>query len=137
MKGAIVLAAAGLVAAQLPDISQVPQCAITCLLPALTSTGCSLTDLSCACKAENQEKIRSQATPCLEKGCSKEDLQKALDAANSLCGGNVSGIASGSTSATSTGASSASSSAASTPATTASSSLTGVMPPVTSADTVV
>ncbi|TQV93431.1 hypothetical protein V2A60_010162 [Cordyceps javanica] len=135
MKAAIVLAAAGLVAAQLPDISNVPQCAITCLLPALTSTGCSLTDLSCACKSENQDKIRSQATPCLEKGCSKDDLQKALDAANSLCGGGVSGIPSGSGSATSSGAAStgSSSGAASSPATTGSASSTGgVVPPVTS-----
>ncbi|KAM3534650.1 hypothetical protein MY4038_002062 [Beauveria bassiana] len=142
MKGAIILAAAGLVAAQLPDISNVPQCAITCLLPALSSTGCDLTDLTCACKSENQEKIRSSATPCLEKGCSKDDLQKALDAANSLCGGGVSGIPSGSatsTGAASTGSQSASSGSASgsSPAVITSSATPtgagGIVPPVTSA----
>ncbi|PQK15323.1 hypothetical protein BB8028_0005g08370 [Beauveria bassiana] len=143
MKGAIILAAAGLVAAQLPDISNVPQCAITCLLPALSSTGCDLTDLTCACKSENQEKIRSSATPCLEKGCSKDDLQKALDAANSLCGGGVSGIPSGSatsTGAASTGSQSASSGSASgsspaviTSSATPTSGAGGIVPPVTSA----
>ncbi|KAM3557105.1 hypothetical protein ARSEF4850_005219 [Beauveria asiatica] len=143
MKGAIVLAAAGLVAAQLPDISNVPQCAITCLLPALTSTGCSLADLTCACKSENQDKIRSQATPCIEKGCSKDDSQKALEAANSLCGGGVSGIPSGSVTSTgaastgsqstSAGSASESSSAVITSSATPTSGAGGIVPPVTSA----
>ncbi|KAM3557003.1 hypothetical protein MY1884_004748 [Beauveria asiatica] len=143
MKGAIVLAAAGLVAAQLPDISNVPQCATTCLLPALSSTGCDLADLTCACKSENQDKIRSQATPCIEKGCSKDDSQKALEAANSLCGGGVSGIPSGSVTSTgaastgsqstSAGSASESSSAVITSSATPTSGAGGIVPPVTSA----
>ncbi|KAM3487145.1 hypothetical protein MY3957_009570 [Beauveria namnaoensis] len=59
---------------------------ITCILPALSSTGCSLTDLACACLPKNQDKINSQARPCIEKGCSKDDLSKAFDASDSLCG---------------------------------------------------
>ncbi|EJP63364.1 hypothetical protein HC256_009655 [Beauveria bassiana] len=91
MKAIILLACARLVTAQSPpDISDVPQCAITCLLPALSSTGCSLTDLTCACLPKNRDKIKSQARPCIEKSCSKDDLSKAFDASDSLCGTSAS-----------------------------------------------
>lgn len=63
-------AAAGLTSAQ--SLDDVPQCARQCLGPAIKDTGCSETDVSCLCKAENRDKVISSGTPCVLQSCGQE-----------------------------------------------------------------
>ncbi|OAA72167.1 Extracellular membrane protein, 8-cysteine region, CFEM [Cordyceps fumosorosea ARSEF 2679] len=126
MKFSIVLAAAGLAAAQL-DISQIPSCALGCLTTAVASTGCSLTDLSCLCGKKDQ--LESASKPCIDSKCDAADIAKAQGLANQLCGSS-----SASGSASSTGSGSTSGTAAPT-TTSATITGTGVVPPATTAST--
>ncbi|KAK3806811.1 MAG: hypothetical protein J3Q66DRAFT_257372, partial [Benniella sp.] len=69
---ALALAMARPIAAQ--SIGDIPDCAQTCLLPALQATGCTLTDFTCSCM--NKEFI-SGSTACILKECSREDAKAA------------------------------------------------------------
>ncbi|TDZ58252.1 hypothetical protein CTRI78_v005588 [Colletotrichum trifolii] len=89
---------AGLVAAQsasqsassadstsLPSlVNQLPKCALGCLNDAATQIGCSATDFSCLCKAE--DKLMSSLTPCVAlAGCSTTELADAVEVAPKFC----------------------------------------------------
>ncbi|KAJ6779950.1 hypothetical protein PWT90_06596 [Aphanocladium album] len=84
MKAAIVLAVAGVAVAQLPDLSTVPQCALTCLIPAVGKIGCPLTDIKCSC--DKADELKKEVEPCLKSGCSEEDYKKAVGLSDTLCG---------------------------------------------------
>lgn len=59
-------------------VSQLPQCAITCLDSTASSIGCSASDLTCLCS--NSDKLISSIGPCilLSSGCSSEEQSRKL-----------------------------------------------------------
>jgi len=76
---AIVALAATAVSAQL---SAIPQCALTCAISSLGSTGCGQTDIKCICTATS---FIAALTPCVQAACSAADLAKTITAAEGLC----------------------------------------------------
>ncbi|KAJ6262455.1 GPI anchored CFEM domain protein [Drechslerella dactyloides] len=121
MKTATVLAvAASLSAASatlMPrQIAGIPQCALTCALSSLGSTGCTdASDFGCICKASS---FIESLIPCVKGACSPADFQGTVEGAQKLCSGagvtlDVSSLAGGATSAASSAATSGASSAAS------------------------
>ncbi|KAF3036150.1 hypothetical protein E8E12_001937 [Didymella heteroderae] len=98
------------VSAQTPDLSNVPNCAIPCLVSAIPGSGCGVTDVTCQCTT-GQSAITSSLESCLPSKCSSEDLAKVAPALAGLC--SAAGISvSIPASAAATSAASAASSAA-------------------------
>ncbi|PHH62728.1 hypothetical protein CDD81_6716 [Ophiocordyceps australis] len=79
----IILVVARFAAAQ--DISDQPQCAVPCLAEALAKVGCPVQDIACACKPDNQHKIRSLAISCVLSKCKPDTAVKAEQAASVVC----------------------------------------------------
>ncbi len=73
-KTLFVAALAGFVAAQDINtlISEIPSCALTCLLTGASDAGCGTSDYACQCS--NQSTIQTSAEPCLTKACSTSDI---------------------------------------------------------------
>ncbi|TPX17081.1 uncharacterized protein E0L32_003199 [Thyridium curvatum] len=122
MKSALVLAVAGIAAAQ--NLSGQPACATSCLSSAITAAGCQATDQACACGSK-QGQIGVLVAPCILSACSPADVAAAASVGSQLCvafsatataSSTASGSGSGSASATGsmTTAGSSSSSKAST-----------------------
>lgn len=59
-------------------VSQLPQCALTCLDSTASDIGCSPSDLTCLCS--NSDKLISGIGPCilLQSGCSSEEQSRKL-----------------------------------------------------------
>ncbi|KAL7275489.1 hypothetical protein RUND412_001575 [Rhizina undulata] len=77
--------AAALVAAQTPDISSLPQCALTCATTAIGSAstyGCSSTNYKCICTS--QSFIGSIET-CIKGACNATEQQETLTFAEGFC----------------------------------------------------
>lgn len=57
-------------------VSQLPQCALTCLDSTASTIGCSASDLTCLCS--NSQKLISSISPCilLSSGCSSEEQSR-------------------------------------------------------------
>lgn len=66
-------------------VSQLPQCALTCLDSTASSIGCSASDLTCLCS--NSDKLISSIGPCilLQSGCSSEEQSQIQSLAGNLC----------------------------------------------------
>jgi cell division septation protein DedD len=79
---AVALAAAtSYVSAQ--DLSSIPSCALSCLVPAVSSVGCSPTDFKCSCGKSSQ--LNAAAAPCIQSACSASDQTKANTALEDIC----------------------------------------------------
>ncbi|KLU85694.1 hypothetical protein MAPG_04715 [Magnaporthiopsis poae ATCC 64411] len=111
-------AAAGLASAQ--SLNDVPQCARQCLGPVIKETGCSETDVSCLCKAENRSKVISSGTACVVQSCGQETaINEVLPAITRICsgaGGNT--LLPGTTRVSTTGAATGTTRSGSVPTTT-------------------
>ncbi|KAM0721237.1 hypothetical protein Q7P37_003525 [Cladosporium fusiforme] len=78
-------AAAGLAAAQLEMLQEVPECALECFTTSIASTDCGLTDFYCQCGKE-AEKIQATTLKCLcSSECTTTDLAKVYNVSNKLC----------------------------------------------------
>lgn len=74
-----VLAGAGAVSAQSAGdigdlVSQVPACALSCILQAATAADCGVADYKCQCAHRTQ--IQTSVDPCLRKGCSDAQVKR-------------------------------------------------------------
>lgn len=64
------------------QLDQIPQCALSCALGSLQSTGCQTTDFACICQANA---FVSSLVPCVQGGCSQAEFDATVEAARSLC----------------------------------------------------
>ncbi|OAR01398.1 hypothetical protein LLEC1_04628 [Akanthomyces lecanii] len=77
LQGAAVAAAQQSSGLSLTDaISQMPSCALSCLLKVVGDTGCSPTNRTCICET-NYHEIETTASPCILKACSFADALQA------------------------------------------------------------
>ncbi|CBX99726.1 hypothetical protein LEMA_P073150.1 [Plenodomus lingam JN3] len=91
----IVAFAASLAFTGAQDLSQVPQCALPCLISAVPASGCGPTDITCQCTT-GAAKIAESIQGCLPNACNGEDQAKAQAALGGICAGSgvaVSGTA--------------------------------------------
>ncbi|KAI1504076.1 hypothetical protein F5X99DRAFT_373383 [Biscogniauxia marginata] len=80
-------ASASPTATSLPDlISQLPQCAVSCLGTAADAAGCAATDFTCLC-GTGREKFTSSIAGCIAfgSGCSSQDISNASALAPQIC----------------------------------------------------
>ncbi|KAK6529040.1 hypothetical protein TWF694_004260 [Orbilia ellipsospora] len=80
LTASVAVANAALVSRQ--GIADIPQCALSCALGSLGSTGCGQTDFACICKASA---FIEGLVPCVKGACSPADYEKTLTAAQGLC----------------------------------------------------
>ncbi|TPX06729.1 uncharacterized protein E0L32_002225 [Thyridium curvatum] len=83
-----VLAGAGAVSAQSAGdigdlVSQVPACALSCILQAATAADCGVADYKCQCAHRTQ--IQTSVDPCLRKGCSDAQVKQVTDITTQIC----------------------------------------------------
>ncbi|GAB1314814.1 Hemoglobin and hemoglobin-haptoglobin-binding protein-like protein [Madurella fahalii] len=85
MKYTTVLAAGLAAVASAQDIGLFPQCALQCIMTAIsTGTPCDLTDFACVC--ENREELTTAATPCVIEECGEDVAQnEVLPATEEFC----------------------------------------------------
>jgi hypothetical protein len=57
-------------------VTQIPSCALTCLVTAAASVNCAITDYSCQCS--NASALQASATPCVQSACSADDQASML-----------------------------------------------------------
>ncbi|KAJ5922745.1 hypothetical protein N7516_010448 [Penicillium verrucosum] len=80
--GIVVLAAGAIARAQL---SNIPQCSLTCFTSTLGGDGCSdLTDFACHCQKPG---LAAEIVPCVNKACDVADRQAVSSLVESLCSG--------------------------------------------------
>ncbi|KAF3007444.1 hypothetical protein E8E13_003836 [Curvularia kusanoi] len=104
-------ASLAVVSAQTPDLSSVPNCAVSCLVAAVPGSGCGVTDVKCQCTT-GQQALTDSLMKCIPTKCSADDAAKVPAALAGIC--NSAGYpVSIPASAAATGASSAAASAAS------------------------
>ncbi|OAA48732.1 CFEM domain protein [Metarhizium rileyi] len=111
--------AVGFAAAQ-SQLDKIPKCAFSCVSSYISGTniaGCKPADIACVCK--NQEFINGISC-CLQKDCSKEEVDSTISFANQLC--TASGVETPKQLVCSAGSASASGSAAATKTSTSTSS---------------
>ncbi|KAJ4382020.1 hypothetical protein N0V86_002346 [Didymella sp. IMI 355093] len=72
------------VSAQTPDLSAVPNCAVSCLVAAVPDSGCSVTDVKCQCTT-GQAALAKSVESCVPTKCSAEDAAKVLPALVGIC----------------------------------------------------
>jgi len=133
----IAAAAASLVvvSAQTPDLSQVPSCAVPCLVAAIPESGCGVSDVKCQCTT-GQAAITKSVTTCVSSKCQPEDQAKLVPILAGICesaGISVSVPASLAPSAAASGAASAASSAVASATSAAASKASGASSPTGSA----
>ncbi|KAK6340826.1 hypothetical protein TWF696_009144 [Orbilia brochopaga] len=83
MKFSAVLLVAAAAAVSAQSIADIPSCAQGCLITALGTTGCDVTDLKCSC---GNEKFVNDGAACIDKTCGDADIKKARAATIALCG---------------------------------------------------
>ncbi|KAF2500419.1 hypothetical protein BU16DRAFT_556888 [Lophium mytilinum] len=66
------------------DYSAIPNCALTCIVSAISKAGCSTTDFQCQCVTKTNE-ITTNASPCIAGACSKDDQAKVQPAVAGIC----------------------------------------------------
>nr|XP_036578989.1 uncharacterized protein CTRU02_10918 [Colletotrichum truncatum]KAF6786420.1 hypothetical protein CTRU02_10918 [Colletotrichum truncatum] len=118
---ATILAAVGLVAAQIGDI---PACAATCLAQAFSSsTACQPGDFACLCNPATYQALITSITPCVVSSCGETvATTQVRPAADRLCAA----VAGGGGAASGSSAPSAASGASAGPGATAAGAGTGV-----------
>merc|ERR1712137_1388853 len=72
------------VSAQTPDLSSVPNCAISCLVAAVPSSGCGVTDVKCQCTT-GQAALTESLMSCIPQKCSADDAAKVTPALAGIC----------------------------------------------------
>ncbi|OQE36870.1 hypothetical protein PENCOP_c011G02069 [Penicillium coprophilum] len=78
----VVLATSAIARAQL---SNIPQCSLTCFTTALGGDGCSeLTDFACHCQKPG---LAAEIVPCINKACDVPDRKAVSSLVESLCSG--------------------------------------------------
>ncbi|KAJ5782583.1 hypothetical protein N7457_004357 [Penicillium paradoxum] len=83
LSAAIVVLAAGAIARA--QLSNIPQCSLTCFTTALSGDGCSeLTDFACHCQ---QPSLVGDIVPCVNKACGVADRQAVSSVVDNLCSG--------------------------------------------------
>ncbi|KAG6001818.1 hypothetical protein E4U21_003780 [Claviceps maximensis] len=92
MKSTLVILAlaTGLVAAQAPQLDKIPKCAYSCVSSYIVGSniaGCAPADIACVC---GNTSFLGDISCCLEKDCSKEDIQSTIQFASGLC--NAAGV---------------------------------------------
>ncbi|KAI5922025.1 hypothetical protein F4810DRAFT_675985 [Camillea tinctor] len=71
----------------LPElVSQLPQCAVSCLSTAANAAGCAATDFTCLC-GSGKDRFSSSMIGCIgfSSGCSGDDINKASTLAPQIC----------------------------------------------------
>ncbi|KAJ6132354.1 hypothetical protein N7471_007569 [Penicillium samsonianum] len=83
LPAAIVVLAAGAIARA--QLSNIPQCSLTCFTSTLSGDGCSeLTDFACHCQKPG---LAAEIVPCINKACDVKDRQVVSSLVESLCSG--------------------------------------------------
>lgn len=103
-------------------LTQVPDCALTCLITGASDIGCTVTDYTCQCSKAAE--LQASAGPCIDSACSTADQETALTISQEICeavgitadttsvgSSNSTATATSMTSSTATGTSSSSTSA--------------------------
>merc|ERR1712029_500547 len=72
------------VSAQTPDLSSVPNCAISCLVAAVPDSGCGVTDVKCQCTT-GQAALTKSLMSCIPQKCSADDAAKVTPALAGIC----------------------------------------------------
>ncbi|KAM0809183.1 hypothetical protein AB5N19_09526 [Seiridium cardinale] len=89
-------------------VTQIPSCALTCLISGSSKVGCAVTDYACQCN--NASALQDDVTPCVSSSCSASDAATALTVSGEICVAvGVTSVTSGIASATSAAGSAASS----------------------------
>ncbi|KAG6040715.1 hypothetical protein E4U41_007329 [Claviceps citrina] len=86
----ILAVASGFAAAQVPQLDKIPTCAYSCVSSYITGTniaGCPPADIACVCSNKD---FLGGISCCLQKDCSKGDIQATIEFAAGLC--NASGV---------------------------------------------
>ncbi|OQE32686.1 hypothetical protein PENFLA_c001G05875 [Penicillium flavigenum] len=82
LTAAIVVLSGAIARAQL---SNIPQCSLTCFTSTLSGDGCSeLTDFACHCQKPG---LAAEIVPCVNKACDISDRQAVSSVVESLCSG--------------------------------------------------
>ncbi|KAJ5494616.1 hypothetical protein N7463_010703 [Penicillium fimorum] len=83
LTSAIVVLAAGAIARA--QLSNIPQCSLTCFTSTLGGDGCSeLTDFACHCQKPG---LAAEIVPCINKACDVTDRLAVSSLVDSLCSG--------------------------------------------------
>ncbi|KGO46512.1 Extracellular membrane protein, CFEM domain, fungi [Penicillium expansum] len=83
LSAAIIVLAAGAIARA--QLSNIPQCSLTCFTSTLSGDGCSeLTDFACHCQKPG---LAADIVPCINKACDVTDRQAVSSLVVSLCSG--------------------------------------------------
>ncbi|KAJ6009477.1 hypothetical protein N7499_005125 [Penicillium canescens] len=83
LTAAIVVLAAGAIARA--QLSNIPQCSLTCFTSTLGGDGCSeLTDFACHCQKPG---LAAEIVPCINKACDITDRRAVSSVVESLCSG--------------------------------------------------
>ncbi|KXG50239.1 Extracellular membrane protein, CFEM domain [Penicillium griseofulvum] len=83
LSAAVVVLAAGAVARA--QLSNIPQCSLTCFTSALGSDGCSeLTDFACHCQTPG---LVGEIVPCINESCDVPDRKAVSSIVDNLCSG--------------------------------------------------
>ena len=78
-----IIAFTALVAAQ-NTITDLPTCALTCLISAIDGLGCALTEFACSCQKADQ--LTPVVTPCVQAACTDvADQTKAITVLSGIC----------------------------------------------------
>lgn len=89
MRASLTIIAVSLAAASaqyLDMISDIPQCAISCILSTIqSSTKCGVLDTACQCTAANIAIITSKSTDCIVKACSLTDAETTVLVTGNIC----------------------------------------------------
>ncbi|KAF2746454.1 hypothetical protein M011DRAFT_404403 [Sporormia fimetaria CBS 119925] len=84
MKSFVAVATVALASVAHAQLSNLPSCALSCLLPALQSSGCAtLTDFECQCG--KADALFATALPCVQDGCSEADQATTISAVQGAC----------------------------------------------------
>ncbi|ETS81142.1 hypothetical protein PFICI_06144 [Pestalotiopsis fici W106-1] len=64
-------------------VTQVPDCALTCLITGASDIGCTVTDYTCQCSKAAE--LQASAGPCIDAACSTADQETALTISQEIC----------------------------------------------------
>ncbi|KAI0151528.1 hypothetical protein BJ166DRAFT_391874 [Pestalotiopsis sp. NC0098] len=64
-------------------VTQVPDCALTCLVTGASDIGCTVTDYDCQCSKASE--LQASAGPCIQEACSSADQATALTISQEIC----------------------------------------------------
>lgn len=84
MKNILPIVAFTAFAAAQNTITDLPACALTCLISAIGGLGCDVTDFACSCKKADQ--LTPVVTPCVQAACTDvADQTKTITVLSGIC----------------------------------------------------